>query len=143
MMKAFPVDAHTLGAGRPIGVAQSPDYTSRLFLVVAALLLGTLLNAAHLLDNRFHQDEALYATFARFVASGPGHGLLLSHLLVDKPPLAFYLNGLSVAVLGPSEFAVRLPTLLASVVSLALVYAIGRRLYGPPAGLAAAWVMAL
>ncbi len=110
---------------------------------MAALLVATELSAAHLLENRFHQDEALYATFARFVASGPGHGLLLSHILVDKPPLAFYINGLSVAVLGPSEFALRLPSFLASLVSLALVYAIGRRLFGAPAGLGAAWVMAL
>ena len=95
------------------------------------------------MENRFHQDEALYATFARFIASGPGRGLLLSHMLVDKPPLAFYLNGLSVAVFGGGEFALRLPTFLASVVSVALVYAIGRRLYGAMAGLAASWALAL
>ena len=105
--------------------------------------MATQLNATHLLENRFHQDEALYATFARFVASGPGRGLLLSHMLVDKPPLAFYINGLSVAVFGPSEFALRLPTFLVSLVSLALVYAIGRKLFGAPAGLGAVWVMAL
>jgi 4-amino-4-deoxy-L-arabinose transferase-like glycosyltransferase len=143
MIKTFPVGAHELSARRQIGAAQSPNYTSRLLLVVAALLVATQLSAAHLLENRFHQDEALYATFARFVASGPGRGLLLSHMLVDKPPLAFYLNGLSVAVLGPSEFAVRLPTFLASILSVALVYAIGRRLFGAPASLAAAWVMTL
>lgn len=142
-MKPFPAGAHELGVRRQVGAAQSPNYTSRLLLVVAALLVATQLSAAHILDNRFHQDEALYATFARFVASGPGRGLLLSHMLVDKPPLAFYLNGLSVAILGPSEFALRLPTFLASLVSLALVYAIGRRLFGAPAGLAATWVMAL
>ena len=142
-MKAFPVNAHEQGVRRRIGAAQSPNYTSRLLWVAAALMVATWLNAAHMLDNRFHQDEALYATFARFVAAGRGHGLLLSHMLVDKPPLAFYLNGLSVAVLGSTEFALRLPTLLASIVSVALVYAIGRRLFGAPAGLAAAWVLAL
>src|SRR5207237_4197962 len=96
-----------------------------------------------LLEDLFHPDEGLYATFARFIASGPGRGLLLSHMLVDKPPLAFYINGLSVAVLGSSEFALRWPTFMASIVSVALVYAIGRRLFGAPAGLAASWVMAL
>ena len=119
------------------------NYTSRLLLAAAAVLVAAQLSAARLLENRFHQDEALYATFARFIASGPGRGLLLSHMLVDKPPLAFYLDGLSVAILGPSEFALRLPTFLASLVSVALVYGLGRRLFGAPAGLAGAWVMAL
>ncbi len=143
MTRTFPGDALELGVRRQVGAAQGANYTSRLLLVVAALLVAVQLRAAHLLENRFHQDEALYATFARFIASGPGRGLLLSHMLVDKPPLAFYLNALSVAVLGGGEFALRLPTLLASIVSTALVYAIGRRLYGATAGLAAAWAMAL
>src|SRR5260221_8184446 len=143
MTRTFPGDALELGVRRQVGAAQGANYTSRLLLVVAALLVAAQLRAAHLLENRFHQDEALYATFARFIASGPGRGLLLSHMLVDKPPLAFYLNALSVAVLGGGEFALRLPTLLASIVSTALVYAIGRRLYGATAGLAAAWAMAL
>jgi 4-amino-4-deoxy-L-arabinose transferase-like glycosyltransferase len=143
MIKTFPASALGLGVRRQVGAPQSRHYTSRLLLVAAALLAATQLRAAHMLENRFHQDEALYATFARFIASGPGRGLLLSHMLVDKPPLAFYINGLSVAIFGGSEFALRLPTLLASILSVALVYAIGRRLFGAPAGLAAAWVMAL
>ena len=60
---------------------------------MAALLVGAQLRAVHLLENRFHQDEALYATFARFIASGPCRGLLLSHMLVDKPPLALWVLG--------------------------------------------------
>lgn len=47
------------------------------------------------------------------------------------------------AIFGGSEFALRWPTLMASTLSIALVYAIGRRLWGAPAGLAAAWAMAL
>jgi tetratricopeptide (TPR) repeat protein len=64
-------------------------------------------------------------------------------MVVDKPPLAFYLNGLSVAIFGVSEFALRLPTLLASTVSVALVLALGRSLYGEMAGHVAAWALAL
>ncbi len=143
MKLSFPVVARWLGGRRQAGAAQSPNYTSQLLLASAAVLAALGLRASHLLENRFHQDEALYATFARYIASGPGRGLLLSHMLVDKPPLAFYLNALSVATFGGSEFALRLPTLLASILSVALVYAIGRRLYGALAGLAAAWAMAL
>src|SRR5579859_5975176 len=143
MKQSFPVVAQALGGRRQAGAAQRPHYTSGWLLAIAALLVATQLNAAHLLENRFHPDEALYATFARTIASGPGRGLLLSHMLVDKPPLAFYLDAASVAVFGSSEFALRLPTLLASLVGVALVYAIGRRVFGRTAGLAAAWAMTL
>ena len=72
MIKAFPATANELGGRRQVGTAQNRNYTSRLLLVVAALLVATQLRAAHWLENRFHQDEALYATFARLIASGPG-----------------------------------------------------------------------
>src|SRR5574337_1559761 len=93
---------------------------------VLALLAAVLLRALPLMDNRFHPDEALYATFARYVASG--YGSLLSYLVVDKPPLSFYLNGLSVAVFGGTEFAVRLPNLYVSLIGVALLFALARRL---------------
>ncbi|MEP7358772.1 MAG: glycosyltransferase family 39 protein, partial [Anaerolineales bacterium] len=111
--------------------------------LIGALWLAGYLGASHLLENRFHPDEAHYAGFARLIASGPGRGLLLSHIVVDKPPLAFYVEGLSVAVMGPSELALRLPALLCSLLNVALVYGLGRRLYGVRAAQAAAWAMAL
>jgi 4-amino-4-deoxy-L-arabinose transferase-like glycosyltransferase len=107
------------------------------------VLIAAALRLAHLLENRFHPDEAHYAAFARLIASGPGHGILLSHIVVDKPPLAFYVNAISVAVLGGHEFALRLPSLFFSVISVALVYRLARRLYGPTAGVVAAWAMTL
>src|SRR5579859_8076252 len=58
MIKTFPASAHELGDRRQAGAPQSRHYTSRLPLVVAALLAATQLRAAHLLQNRFHQDEA-------------------------------------------------------------------------------------
>jgi 4-amino-4-deoxy-L-arabinose transferase-like glycosyltransferase len=106
-----------------------------------ALLAAVLLRALPLMDNRFHPDEALYATFARYVASG--YGSLLSYLVVDKPPLSFYLNGFSVLVFGGNEFAVRLPNLYASLISVALLFALARRLYDLTTAHLAAWIMAL
>jgi 4-amino-4-deoxy-L-arabinose transferase-like glycosyltransferase len=49
-------------------------------------------------------------------------------VLVDKPPLSFYLGALSMVAVGPSELAARLPALFASLVSVALVWALARRL---------------
>ncbi len=80
--------------------------------------------------DRFHVDEALYATHARAVALG-GDPLLLE-FDIDKPPLGIYITALSFTALGVTEFAARVPNVLASTASLAAVWALARRLY--PAG---------
>ncbi|MBI3177372.1 MAG: glycosyltransferase family 39 protein, partial [Chloroflexi bacterium] len=95
--------------------------------ILAILLLGFALRAAPLLQNRFHPDEALYATFARLIASG--RDPMLSTVVVDKPPLPFYLMAAGMSAFGGAEFAARVPTLFASIVSIALLYALGRTLY--------------
>src|SRR4029077_8633573 len=68
---------------------------------------------------------------------------LLAGVVVDKPPLAFYLTALSLWTIGPNELAARLPELWASLASVALLYALGRQLYGANAGHLAAWLLAL
>ncbi len=110
-----------------------------IFLFV--LLAGFALRAAPLTQNRFHPDEALYATFARLVASG--HDPMLSTVIVDKPPLPFYLTAAGMALFGPTEFAARLPFFFASVISIALLYQLGRTLYNRRAGTLAALTLAL
>lgn len=109
--------------------------------LVLALLAATVLRAAPLTDNRFHPDEALYASFGQRIAHG--HDPLLAGVVVDKPPLPYYLLALSLGVFGGSETAAKLPSFHASLVSVALAYALFRRLYGPQTGLAAAWLLAL
>ncbi len=94
------------------------------------LFFGLALRATPLTQNRFHPDEALYATFARLIASG--RDPLLSTVVVDKPPLPFYLTAASMALFGAPEFAARLPFFFASVISIALLYQLGRALYSRP-----------
>ena len=106
-------------------------------LTVGLLLLAAAaLRALPLTDNRFHPDEALYATFGRLIATG--RDPWLASAIVDKPPLPFYLMGGVMAMLGPSELAARLPSLFASILSVPLLYSLGRQLYDrDTAGLAA------
>jgi len=110
-------------------------------LAGAIVLCATLLRLIPLFANRFHPDEALYAFFARLIASG--RDPMLAGVVVDKPPAAFYLTALSLLAIGPNELAARLPELAAGVASVALAYALGRRLYGPAVGLLAAGLLAL
>jgi len=109
------------------------SYHSLRWTTILLILLGAALRIGMLAqDVRFSPDEALYATFARRIAL---HGdLLLSDAPLDKPPLALVITALSFTIFGPSEFAARLPTLLTSIVTLALIAALARRLYGDRVG---------
>jgi 4-amino-4-deoxy-L-arabinose transferase-like glycosyltransferase len=104
------------------------------------LLAATLFRALPLLENRFHPDEALYASFGRLIASG--HDPMLAGVVVDKPPLSFYLSAGSFLLLGNTEFAARLAPFFAGVVSVALLFVLARRLYGRLAAHLAAWALA-
>jgi 4-amino-4-deoxy-L-arabinose transferase-like glycosyltransferase len=61
----------------------------------------------------------------------------------DKPPLGFCLGAAAMKVLGPTALAARLPSALAYLATVLLVYAGGRLLWPGRAGFFAAVVMAL
>jgi 4-amino-4-deoxy-L-arabinose transferase-like glycosyltransferase len=119
------------------------------------LLLGLGLRLAPWGDHRFLEDEALYAYWGLQIATGADP--MLDAEPVDKPPLHPYVLGLSFWALGRSETAARLPSLLASLAGMGLLYVLGRSawrpatapLSGPPAsrgervGLLAALLLAL
>jgi len=102
-------------------------------VLLALLLLALALRAAPLTAHRFREDEALYASWALLTAEDPP----LISVPVDKPPLSVYLLAGLFRLLGPSEAVARLPNLFASVASIALLYAIGRRVYDRPTALIA------
>jgi 4-amino-4-deoxy-L-arabinose transferase-like glycosyltransferase len=62
---------------------------------------------------------------------------------VDKAPLDLWLQVASVKLLGWSSTALRLPEVLAGIAAVVLVHDLGRRLFGRPAGLAAAAALAV
>ena len=111
------------------------------FILGCTLVLGALARLVPIATHRFHQDEALYSTWALHIATG--RDMLLNGFPVDKPPLFLYTLALFFKLLGPSEVVARLPGVLASTASVALVYHLARRLYGRPTALAAAALMAL
>jgi hypothetical protein len=120
---------------------QQSAISNQQWIVLAAILIAAQLRLLPLLDNRFHPDEALYASFARLIVSG--RDPLLSSVIVDKPPLSFYLTALSFSLLGSTEFAARLPNFYASLLSLALLFAFARRLYDLSTAHLATWILAL
>jgi 4-amino-4-deoxy-L-arabinose transferase-like glycosyltransferase len=111
-----------------------------LIAISAAIALALLAPLGPMATNRFHGDEAIYSSWGLDIASG--RDLLLSSSPVDKPPLFPYIQALSFVLFGPTEVAARLPSLVASVVSAGLIYALGRSLYGQGVGLLAAFLLA-
>lgn len=122
-------------------------------VLVAVLLLGLLLRLAPWGHNRFLEDEALYAYWGLQIATGTDP--MLDWEPVDKPPLHPYALALSFLLTAPApsggsavgtgyESAARLPSLLASMVSIGLVFVLARLLWHDPyAGLIAALLLAL
>jgi hypothetical protein len=124
-------------------------------LLVAILLLGLAIRLAPWGHNRFLEDEALYATWGLQIATGADP--MLDEEPVDKPPVHPYTLALSFLLsalpgeghpalgTGPGhETAARLPSLLASLAGIALVYALAQALYGDRwTGLVAALLLAL
>ncbi|MBN1680938.1 MAG: glycosyltransferase family 39 protein, partial [Anaerolineae bacterium] len=105
------------------------DHAAPVIAVPALLILVGMLLRFYMLavDVRFHPDEALFAAQARLISERGD--LLLRDTDLDKPPLMFYMVAASFELLGPTEFAARLPNVIASCVSLALVYVLAGSLY--------------
>lgn len=97
------------------------------WLLIVLLLVGLALRLAVLTRDPLHQDEALYGFWGRLI--GSGKDVWLAAVPVDKPPLHPCLVAVSLTWFGASRFAIRLPGLAASLLSVSLVYVLVRRLY--------------
>ncbi|MCU0504682.1 MAG: glycosyltransferase family 39 protein [Chloroflexi bacterium] len=108
--------------------------------VAAVLYLANLTVSGF--ANTYYSAAALAASqswtawfFGSFDAAG--------FITVDKPPLATMLMGLSVRVLGLSSWSVLLPEALCGIATVAVLFAIVKRSFGPVAATIAGLVMAV
>lgn len=118
----------------------TPESRERaLFWLTALLVLG----AGFGLRDPWPADEPRFALVARqMVESGqwlfPMRG---DELYPDKPPLFMWLQAIAYALTRELRIAFLLPSLLASLGTLALVRDLGRRLWSREAGAHAAWAL--
>lgn len=108
--------------------------------------LGLLLIATGIgLRDPWPADEPRFALIVRdMVASGdwlvPRVG---GDVYADKPPLFFWIMGVSLLATGSLRIAFLLPSLLSGLACLLLIYDLGRRLWNRETGLAAALALLL
>lgn len=95
------------------------------------ILLAWALRLPLILDNHLHPDEALYGYWGLLI--GSGRDPWLATVPIYKPPLLPYLvagtQALFTNFMGRSEFALRLPGLAASLLTIPLTAALARALY--------------
>jgi len=102
-------------AGAPRSFPGKNDQMSKRAKIglIILVLIAAALRLHGLFANSFHSDEALFATWARLIAVW--RDPLLSGQLVDKPPLLFYLQAFFYPLFGPTEWAARMPNIIASL----------------------------
>ncbi|QLH76760.1 glycosyltransferase family 39 protein [Halosimplex rubrum] len=124
-----------------------PEVVHECWEVLAILVVGAVGYLPGLGSFATTLDERIYFDVARQMAVG-GHWLVPRYtgeadiiagaVFLEKPPLVFWLQALSVEVLGATPFAVRLPSVVVSLACAVVVHRIGSRWYGRRAGFAAA-----
>src|ERR671929_1514687 len=112
------------------------------WLTVAAVLASFfwMLGAAPLFDV----DEGAFseATLEMFERGDFLSTYLNGEPRYDKPILIYWLQAAAVALIGPSEWAFRLPSAICATLWAWLTYAFVRRYYGPQRALFAALLLA-
>ena len=127
---------------RPLteAVAPPPREVTRWHLAVV-LGIAALVRLWGINEVGFNSDEAVYAGQAAAIASDPALAeifpIFRAHPLLFQVILSL---GFHLGIDGPSE---RIVSALIGVATVYLVYELGKLLYGPRAGLAAALLMAL
>ncbi|MEJ2514817.1 MAG: glycosyltransferase family 39 protein [Gammaproteobacteria bacterium] len=116
----------------------------RLYDLLWLLLLGVAVLAAGVgLRDPWPPDEPRFALAARDMVET--HQWLFPRiggdLYPDKPPVFMWLQATAYALTGSLRIAFLLPTALAAIGILLLVYDLGRRLWDRPTGVAAALVL--
>ena len=102
-------------------------YPQAFILILGAVFFIPLLGYVHLFD----WDEINFAESAReMIVTGDYTRVQINFVpFWEKPPLFFWLQSLSMQVFGINEFAARFPNAICGVITLLVIYRIGKQLY--------------
>lgn len=110
----------------------SPKSINLTIAIVAALLFIPFLGNVHLFD----WDEINFAESAReMIVSGNYSRVQIDFKAFwEKPPLFFWLQVLSMKLFGINEFAARFPNAICGIITLLVLFNLGKRLYNATFG---------
>ncbi len=108
-----------------------------ILIVLAAILMIPFLGSVHLFD----WDEINFAESAReMIVKGDYLTVQIDFIpFWEKPPMFIWMQVLSMKIFGINEFAARFPNAICGIITLMILYGIGKRLIGSKFGLT--WVM--
>lgn len=108
-----------------------------LIAIAALVLFVPFLGAVHLFD----WDEINFAECAReMITTGDYFSVKINFQpFWEKPPVFIWMQALSMTIFGVNEFAARFPNAICGVISLLVLFNIGRKLYDEQFGLI--WVL--
>jgi 4-amino-4-deoxy-L-arabinose transferase-like glycosyltransferase len=121
----------------PCSLSRSLTYRSALTVLV---LVGFYLRLVMLDTFPFREDEAIYSYWALSLTQVDPLAL---HVWPDKPPIFLWMLGGAFSLLGVTEAAARWVNIVVSVLTVPVIAAITRRLWGCRAALLAALFFAL
>ncbi len=106
-------------------------------IIITTALLMPFLGSVNLFDS----DEVNYAESAReMIVTGDYRTVQIDfEPFPEKPPLFFWLQVISMKIFGINEFAARFPNVICGIISLLLLYFLGKQLYGHRFGLL--WIL--
>ena len=101
--------------------------------IIASLLFIPFLGNVHLFD----WDEINFAECAReMLVTGDYFSVKINYLpFWEKPPVFIWMQALSMKMFGVNEFAARFPNAIAGIVTLLVLFNIGRKLFDVRFGL--------
>jgi 4-amino-4-deoxy-L-arabinose transferase-like glycosyltransferase len=97
-------------------------------------LIGMVVWGARSFDSDLRKDNVVYAAVSKELLSADNPLLLTlgGAPYLNKPPLFFWINAAFMRVLGPSVFSAKLPTILAGIGNLLLIFLLARRMTRDP-----------
>ncbi|MER3465577.1 MAG: glycosyl transferase [Chitinophagaceae bacterium] len=96
-----------------------------IIVIIGAILFIPFLGATHLFD----WDEINFAESSREMLTTHNYAIPQINYIAywEKPPLFFWLQSISMLLFGVNEFAARFPNAVCGIVTLIVLYRIGRR----------------
>jgi 4-amino-4-deoxy-L-arabinose transferase-like glycosyltransferase len=135
----------SLGASASSKREMQGKVPGHLLLLSAVLALSAFLNLSRLTSEGY--ANVYYAATVKDMLDNWHNFFFASYdagfVSVDKPPLGFWIQAASAYLFGFHGWSILLPQALAGVLSVALLYYLVHRSFGPVAGLLAALALAL